>query len=378
MPLSAAIQCPWSILQESALGAPYSLTLDRTLSTSWSIQVSHGVGGWSPILLSRQLEAAFDYLPPSFALNTQLPIALTADLNRARRFTLHYELTLALSSRFSARVQDARASFTLPIESTTRLQADAYGMRCSAALDFSLTARAENGSRDISVTGEIPLSLSGTITAARHTVRASGVITVESPAILFTAQSSILQATPALPIQLQGHISFAPRSRQVITPYAIHFPVARHLAAGYRCGAFIEQRLEAPWGIHVTGSCRTPWALGEFVWPHSLTASWKIQVGRGVEARYGAPVERALSAPYQDALLKTLQAGYALMGPVQQSLTCQWSATQPVHASLTTGYQLQARDSAHRAMTAWWDLLVDQPHVQATSGVRAIHFGLPL
>ncbi|ABK43789.1 hypothetical protein Mmc1_1278 [Magnetococcus marinus MC-1] len=378
MPLSAAIQCPWSILQESALGAPYGLTLGRSLSTSWSIQVSRGIGGWSPLLLSRQLAASFDYLPPSFSLNTQLPIALTADLNRARRFTLGHELKLALSSRLSARVQDARASFTLPIESTTRLQADAYGMRCSAALEFSLTARAEHGSRDISITGEIPLSLSGTITAARHTARASGVITVESPAILLTAQSSTLQAAPALPIQLQGHISFAPKSRQVTTPYAIRFPVTRHLAAGYRCGAFIEQHLEASWGIQVTGSCRTPWALGEFVWPHSLTASWKVQVGRGLEARYGAPVDRALSAPYQDALLTTLQAGYALMGPVQQSLACQWSATQPVHASLTTGYQLQARDSAHRALTAWWDLLADQPPVLTSSGVRAIHFGLPL
>ncbi|ABK44529.1 hypothetical protein Mmc1_2028 [Magnetococcus marinus MC-1] len=378
MSLSAALQCPWSILQESVLGAPYSLTLDQTLSTSWSIQVSCGVGGWAPILLSRQLEATFEYLPPSFALNTQLPIVLTADLNRARRFTLEHELPLALSSRFSARVQDARASFVLPIESTTRLQADAYGMRCSAALGFSLASCAEHGSRDMVVMGEIPLSLSGTITTARHTVRASGVITIQSPAILLTADSGILQATPTLPIQLQGYISFAPRSRQVTTPYAIRFPVTRPLAAGYRCGAFIEQPLEASWGIQVTGSCRTPWALGEFVWPHSLTASWKIQVGRGVEARYGAPVDRALSAPYQDALLKTLQAGYALMGPVQQSLACQWSTTQPVHASLTTGYQLQARDSAHRAVTAWWDLLADHPPVQASSGVRAIHFGLPL
>ena len=29
-------------------------------------------------------------------------------------------------------------------------------------------------------------------------------------------------------------------------------------------------------------------------------------------------------------------------------------------------------------LTGWWDLLADQPPIHAGSGVRAIHFGLPI
>jgi len=293
----------------------------RSIQTSWSVWVSQGVS------------AAFDYLPVEITFDQALPLTLDASLSKGQSLYLDNLLPLAINADLSVSSQ----SVTMDRSLALTLSAEAIKPR-SIQADLFLTFDME--------------------------------MQAEKAAAMTSDQS--------LPLTLEAYISLAPRFGQLVASYRILFPVQSHLSARYASADLSDASLVASWSLAVGRSLTAKHDIGTMA-IQGLSTPWSMAiVDASLAAHSGAPTHSSLTAPIHYSVARGLESRFAVMGPVAGDLTVTWSETVGVTGEIQAAFDMLALNPVKGCIATYWDLLAVQPPIQASPGLRVIHFGVPL
>ena len=408
MDISASLAGQWHLSLAGELQAGSALRVEGTCSASWTVQVAHDLAAPSSLNLSGSLAAEFGYLGPEVVFDQPLSLAMEMFLTRAKELNLDQSLLLVSDMRLSAAAREMTGDNAL-IPAFSMTGQGARILRGENTLFFTFTPHLDQG-------------------AVRMAADSTLVLQSEIRAVHANKGMSMDQG---LSLVLEGHVSFLPRSRQLNAEYAIRFPVSGQKVDRYALADPIGLVMEAPWSlaamwgtlparyglvdpagamraggwsIQVSAERTDRYALADL--PRlGLKASWPLWVERGLTSKhdlglfvssekiiswrktgidaelivpYGAPLRRSLTAPIHYGVSRSLDADSTLRGLVNGSVNAMWTGSITVSNMFETPFNILACDPAEGAVTSWWDILADQPPIQADSSVKAIHFGLPL